>query len=88
MKKLSDYVGYNPLSMATEPMPTIRRLPEIYDMTLQLPAIPTINVQIKGYDAATLDALAFESGVLPELLIARWIREKAYARQLESEVGR
>jgi hypothetical protein len=87
MRKLLDYINYD-LGEITAPMATMQRLPELYDMTLQLPVVPKITVAIKGYDAATLDALAFESGVMPEVLIARWIREKAYARQLEREDGR
>lgn len=83
--KLLDYAF---LDVATAPMTTARRLPGYYDDTRELPAIPAITLHVHGYDAATLDALAFESGTMPETLIARWIREKAYARQLEREDGR
>jgi hypothetical protein len=87
MRKLSEYIDYDPLDEDTAPMEAVRK-PSVQDVTLHLPAVPALTITVQGCDAATLDALAFESRVLPETLIVRWIREKAYARQLESESRR
>lgn len=79
MKRLLDY------ARDTQPMPTTRLLPVLYDDTLKMPAIQRLKLCIDGYDAALLIALAHESGVTPETLVRRMARLTAYGRQLEQE---
>lgn len=81
----SQWSAYLSHAEDTLPMPTTRRLPELYDDTLILPAIQRCDLHIDGYDAALLIALAHESGVSPETLVRRMARLTAYGRQLEQE---